>query len=81
MSREHKLCVRFARAFVCVFLVILVVATLLRFIVVFAQTPASCLLLLFFFRIEFIVLIVFLGDTHSHFSEAGLFRCCCLSLV
>ena len=55
----------------CVFLVILVVATLLHFIVVFAQTPASCLLLLFFFRIEFIVLIVFLGDTHTHFSEAG----------
>ena len=49
MSREHKVCVRFAGALVCVFLVILFVATLLYFIVVFAQTPACCLLLLFFF--------------------------------
>ena len=75
------MCVRFAGAFVCLFLVILVVASLLHFIVVFAQTPACCLLLLFFFRIEFIVLIVFLGDTPSHFSVAGMIRCCCLSLV
>ena len=75
------MCVGFAGAFVCVFSMILVAATLLHFIVVFAQTPACCLLLLFFFRIEFIVLIVFLEDTHTHFSQAGLFRCCCLSLV
>ena len=81
MSREHKVCLGFSRAFVCVFLVILVVAALLHFIVVFAHTPACCLLLLFLFRLEFIVLIVFLGDTHSNLSEAGLFHCCRLSLV
>ena len=57
-------------------------SSLLHFIVVFAQTPACCQSVVTVFLSDRIYCTHrFPWDTPSHFSVAGLIRCCCLSLA